>query len=662
MPNETSTFGGEFSEGLHYVSDSISLSLDEDKIREVVGKRIERGEAYWNTKLNLKEIREKNEKRWLNNNLEVSGNDQWLYDFQAEYRDNRIFVSVETLKSNLVAKIPRPETTEAQDTDASRELAVNYGKVLYRKAEDLGLKQTIQMVAGHLLIGYRLGVVKLAWDYEGGRILPDGSHTGDVTANFLMPDKIVLDAEADNPKDVPLIAEKVTHTIEELGFKFEDKKDEILNKVYATRGRTGVGMGTKLDYYEVWFSFYDDDGVKREGVLWKYLDLLLDYGINPYFNYDAEDVQKSNYFEQPQKPYILFNFLRTGRYALDDTSLTEQAANQQDILEKRGAQIVGNADQANATKVFNTLMIDAADAEKYVSDPNQNIMAKGDVRAAFTRVPPPVLPRYVIEDKYDARREIDNIFGTHAPLRGEKTESPTLGQEVMSQRSDLGRQTTLGESIEKGTEEVFKYITQLYKVFAIEEHIVKYLGPESGNTTFIKFSQDKIEDGMEIRIRAGSMKADDKMSDRTEAIELAKIGGRIDPLTFMEKWHVDRPVELAKRLFYSTFMPDRYAMEVLKIGQGGADEQAMQDIQMINMGQEVKPVKDVSPNYAAYYEQYVNSPSFKQLPLQAQKAHMDRVKGLIGTAKGGLKEPVGPNGQAKPGIMDRFAGLFGGGV
>ena len=84
LPNETSTYSADNYEGIHYVSDAISLELDEDRIRQVVGKRIERGEAYWQDKLKLKEVRERNEKRWLNQNLEVSGNDQWLYDFEAE--------------------------------------------------------------------------------------------------------------------------------------------------------------------------------------------------------------------------------------------------------------------------------------------------------------------------------------------------------------------------------------------------------------------------------------------------------------------------------------------------------------------------------------------------------------------------------------------------
>ena len=104
-------------------------------------------------------------------------------------------------------------------------------------------------------------------------------------------------------------------------------------------------------------------------------------------------------------------------------------------------------------------------------------------------------------------------------------------------------------------------------------------------------------------------------------------------------------------------MPDRYASEILKIGQGGEDQEAMQDIQMINMGQQPQPRKDASPEYIAYYNQYVNSPAFKQLPPEIQRVHMEQVKGLISSVKGGMKETTETPGQ--PGLIGKFAGLFG---
>lgn len=666
IEREISTLGDEpeLREEVISRADALSIELSEEKIKEILGKRIGRAEAFWNKELKLKDVREENEKRWMNLNLEVSPQGADLYDFQVPYRDNRIFVSVETLASNLVSKIPVPEVMEAQDTDASRELASNYGKVLYRKAQELHLKGIFQMVARHLLMGYRTGIIKASWDFNAGR-LKDGEYTGDIYVNFVRPHRIVIDARAEDPDDIPLIAESMTATVEELGFRFPNKKDELIEKVGADRGKK-VMMGSKIGYREIWFTFLDKEGTKREGVCWRYgKDLLLDHGINPHFNYEGKE-GKTNFLPQPVKPYIFFNFLRMGRWAYDDTSLTEQAATLQDVLEKRGRQIVESADSAQGTKIFNTMQIAAADAEKYTGDFRANLLVKGDVRTAFARVAPEILPSYVLEDKYDARREIDNVFGTHAPIRGEKSESPTLGQEVLSQRSDLGRQATLSDAIEKGALEVYRHITQLYKVFAEEEHMVKYVGPETGRTTFIRFSRDKIEDGIEILVQAGSMKAEDKLTDRIEAVELAKVGGRIDPLTFFEKWHIDKPREAAKRLFYFLFAPDRYQAEVLEVGGEEGNREAMQTIQRINSGENVPPKKEPTKEYMAYYNQFLRDPAFKQLSPEVQRLHIEHIKGTVEAAKGAMGEAGaegGAGGEASPeeqgGIISRAKGFIG---
>ena len=651
-PNETDTLSNpEIREEVLSRADAISLSLSEDRIVEIIGTRVSKAEAFWNQKLDLKAVRENNEKRWLNLNLEVTGDA--LYDYQVDYRDNRIFVSVETLASNIVSRIPSPEVLPGQDTDASRELAANYSKVLEQTAVDEFLKSKLQMVARHLLMGYRLGVMKTSWDFTAGRTKSDGSTMGDVSIDFIRPHRVIIDAEAEDPDDVPLIGEMMAKTVEELGYQFPEKKDKLMEAIGKSKGGR-VDMGSRIGYNELWFSFYDDKGIKREGVCWKYGALLLDYGINPYYNYE-DDPSKSNFLERPCKPYTLFNFLRIGRWVFDDTSLTEQAASLQDVLEKRGRQIVENADQAYSTKVFNTMMINAAAAEKYVGDPRQNILVKGDVRMAFARIPPEQLGRHVVEDKLDARTEIDNIFGTHAPLRGEKTASPTLGQEVMSQRSDLGRTTTLVESMEKGSTTIYRKLTQLYKVFAKEEHMVRYVG-EEGSASFIAFSSDKIEDGIEILVQAGSMEPQDKITDRNEAVELAKIGGRIDPLTFAEKWHMDKPREFAKRLFYFLFMPDKYAQEVLKIGESGGDQDAMQTIQRIQAGENVPPPQNPTKEYLAYFGQFIKSPAFKQLDPEVQRIMIEHIRGTVDAAKQGLKQPEKP--EQGGGIMDRMKGFF----
>lgn len=442
-------------------------------------------------------------------------------------------------------------------------------------------------------------------------------------------------------------------TVEELGIKFPKKKDKILAATgMAGPDKTKLGSSTK--HWETWFEYYDEKGHLGQGVAWKFNDIVLDYGENPYYNYDDS---KSNFFDRPRIPYVGFNFLQLGRWALDDTSLTEQSAQLQDILERRGRQIVDNADQAHSTKVFNTKMISSRAVQKYIGKPTQNIMVSGDVNKAFKREAPPMLPSYVLQDKYDARSEIDNIFGTHAPLRGEKTESPTLGQEIISQKADLGRVTYLASEIERGAEEVYKHIAQVYKVYAKEEHIFRYVG-DDGPTTFFEFQSDKIEDGVQIKIQTGSTLPDDKTADKMEALELAKLQGQIDPLTLAEKLHLPNPKEAAMRMVNWLLRPDQYIAENLQAGSGSEGmQEAQRNIKRINAGENVPPKEDPSKEYLSVYGQYMESPQFQKLSPEVQALHVAHIRGTTQSAKGGL----GQKDEGGGGLLDRIKGVFGSG-
>src|SRR3990167_3469468 len=643
-------------EGFEEQEEYLALGLTKEKLTRIVGEKMDTFDQWWEKKLNLKNVRAINEKRWLNKNFEVSHSLE-PYPYQHPlYRDNRIFLSIETLVSNVVARIPEPVVTEGQDTDASRELATSYGNVLKKKADKANLKGGLQMAARHLLMGYRTGIIKWSWDYNGGRLKSDGTFIGDISVKCIRPHKIVIASEADDPDDIRVIGEKMRVTVGELISKFPNMKEQIKEKAGLQHSGETVRLGTKANYWEVWFTYFLG-GKRKEAVCWKIDDLLLGAGPYPYYNYS----KGTNYLDAPRKPYVFFRFLSDGQYVYDNTSLTEQTAKLQDVLEKRGRQIVENADKVNATEVFNLNMISAGEIEKYTGDPRQKIIVKGNVQEAFARVAPAALPSYVLQDKYDARAEIDNLFGTHAPVRGEKTEAKTLGQEVLSQRADLGRTRPLTDAIERGAVQVYEGITQLFKVFAKEEHMVKYAGPDGG-TVFAQFSADKIEDGVEINIQAGSMMPDDKTKDKSDAMELTKMGGRIDPLSFFEKLHVPNPKEWAKRLIYFLWMPDRYIKEVLELGDETGNQDAMATIQRISAGENVPGKQDASKEYLAAYDQFVRSPVFQQLDPEVKQLHIMHLRDTVNLSKqdlGGKSAPAKP-AQGGGNLIDKFKGMFGG--
>lgn len=602
----------------------LSTGLDDEAFAKVIGTRVADSEAYWNATKNLKEVREKNEKTWTDEaDYPVD-----LYDYELSYRNNRIFTSIETLIPLVMSQVPEPVVTEANDTEASRELARGLQNVHLGLYDELHLKDKFEMVARHLLIGMRLGAMKYRWDGELGRLSEDGERPGGIAVDAVRPTRLVIEQKTQwsQSEDVPLIAEYQSATVEQLCLKFPKKSDEIIKHFGASK--KGSGLSTSVGFLELWFSYYDKQGKKHEGVGWKYNDLVLDNMKNPHYNYDeySKDTEGNlvynNFFDRPMKPYIFFNHINSGRFLIDDTSLTEQARSQQEILYKRGLQIVENADMANSGTVFNSQMIKPEDVAKLIGDPDEKVMVDGDVTRAAMRLPQNLLPEYVLRDKYDARNEIDNIFGTNAPLRGENSQAKTLGQEIIAQRSNMSRMQTLANSLETGAGKLYRGLTQMMKVFWDEPTMVKYAGRD-GYTLHMEFSGDKIEDGMQVSVKAGSLLPRDEVAERNETTQLAKM---LDPLSLAEGLGKKNPHEFAKRVIYYTYAIDKYISEILKIGPDSVDRDAVKDIASISAGANLPVREDPSKEYLTTYANYLESELFKELQPEVQQRHIAFLK------------------------------------
>lgn len=630
MPSPNVTTTGNFDErqeGDISVSEALHLDLVEADIVRIVGNRVSESEKFWNAELDLDNVRDRNEKYWLNNYLDESQ----LYDFQVPYKDNRIFTAIESLIPMALSRPPQPLVTEAYDTDASRELAHNLQDVLLAKYEDLYLKKKFMMVARHLLTGQRLAIMKYRWDTAVGPIGDDGERMGDIAVDVLRPKRVVVEDHANDPDDVPLVGEYCTASAEELARKFPKKAQDIWKTLEIKSGTTRQ-LTKKEGYTEVWFTYHDKQGKKKEAVAWKLKSTLLGAMPNPNWNYeetsagDDGKLQFNNFLTRPQKPYIFFNYLNLGKYLIDDTSLTEQAKSLQEVLDKRGRQIVENADQANSGTIFNSDMISQENVAQLIGDPGEKAMVKGDVTRAATRLPSNLLPPYVMQDKQDARDEIDNIFATHDPMRGDSSGNRTLGQDVLSQRSDISRIQTLATAIEDGSDRLYKGMVQMMKVFYDQPKTVKNKGL-SGKTAFIEnFSQMSIEDGISVRVRSGSVMPDDPMAKQQKAIQLLPV---IDPLTLGELLGEDDPKEFAKRQIMYKMFPDKYFTEILgddPSASSTADPLAVQEQQQMLQGEMVPPQESPTKEHLATHQVFLQSPEFQSAPPEVQQIVVEHVK------------------------------------
>ena len=629
---------GTLDEGTN--DEPLALDLSDDDVLRLIRKTIENGETFWNKELDIDKIREKAENYYIGKTFDEKD----LYDHQVPYKNNRIITAVEILVPLINSQFAQPVVTEAQDTDESRELARDLENVLLAQVEDLYLKARFGMAARHLLVGYRNAILKYRFDPNIGQKTPDGTRKGGIVVEVIRATKVVFSEGASDPDNIPVIAEYMDATREELVLKFPDKKDELF-KHWGIKVGTKAQLAQKEGYIEVYFTYYDSQGEQQEGVAWKLDDILLGKNKNPNYNYDEFQqmpdgkYQRLNFFDLPKKPYIIINHTNLGKYVIDDTSMADQAHPQQDILEKRGRQIVENADQASSGLVLNSNMISQEDAKKIIGDPSEKIMVAGDVRSAATRLPYNVMPNYVLNDKVDARGEIDNIYGANAPVRGENSGIETLGQEVLSQRANMGRLQTITDALEDAADKLYKALVQMMKVYMDEEDLIRFT-PSEGKTRFINWSRDKIEDGISVRVKAGSALPKDKFALKNETIQAIAI---LDPLSIAEGLDKPNPKEWAKRLVYYRFFMDKYLAEILGDDGSQVDSQAVGDIQALMQGQ-VPPIPDApSKEYIATIEQFLKSPGFQSIQdPQIKQNIVEFAKQVMAKAQTGIGEGEQP--------------------
>jgi hypothetical protein len=584
------------------------LNVADSDLLNLIKKPIAESEAYWNDTFNLKKVRESNMNLWLPNHWKNKD----VYDYQEEYlyQDNRTFTSVETICSVVNSRVAQPDVMPGQDSIISRQIALDLQKVIYAHSTKYRTSDIFRISTRNLLLK-RIGFVKLRWDPSRGK-------HGDIVPEHVNPEDIVVDMDA-RWGDVPrFIAQRIKNkTGEELIAMFPEQRQAIYKMLGVNRRDTKGNLvayksqlGKKKNIWEVWFRYYDEATKQYSGGL-SYVDenfgAVLAKMRNPNWNYEDEDVkgEVSNLLDFPAPPFIPVNYLNDGTSYIDLTTMVEQAAPLQRILDRRGFQIMENAEMAGSGLIFNTLMIKKEDIARLTGSPDERIGVKGNVNEAVTRVAPPPLPNYVIEDKNDARNEMDNIFATHDITRGQDSGSKTLGQDQMQQGQDYTRMDDIARAVERQSAQYYRYLVQMMKVYYTEEHWMWAAG-EDGQFDRVMMKADLIEDGIDVSVEASSTLPPNKASQLKFAADLAA-PGLIDPLSLYEVGSggtLPSPKKMIERLIKWKTDPTSFAADVQA---ESINREALMDIQVLLRGEMPKPRNEISPDYLKYLNNYMTS-------------------------------------------------------
>jgi hypothetical protein len=589
--------------------ETFNLTLPDEKLKQMLVTSLNENRAHWNqAPWSLEENDKANVSFFLGDQL----NDSEYTRYDIRYKDNRLFTAVRAILAYATGQMAKPELTPSKSDEIYIKGARDLQMALYQHSLDEKADRKFRAAAMNLIIRKR-GFLKLRWD-------PNAGYDGDVVTEVCNPEDIIIDRNAkylDNPN---VIYHRLRCSVDELIMKFPGKADEIKKAFGIVQGRY-TQMSRFITYFEAWFT-YIENGKPKEGVCW-FLpdeDIILDKQPNPNWVYTGSDKKEkeANLLSMPPKPFVPFNYMNMGESYIDETSLFEQARDQQEMLNKRGRQIMENADYVNGRYIASKDAFNEEDTQKLVNKGARTVlMAKGDdISKAFVNVGSSELPAYAVNTMFDARNEIDNIMGTPAQFRGAQPQSQDTATRDLLVKNQAGAlQDDLVLAISDAAETYYKIKLQMMRVYYAEDHWFACKGGD-GKYTFILLNGENIDSNVKIGVQTDSTLPLDKQNIRSTAMELWQSGNAIDYLTLMQDLGLPDPEIRAERYLKSNLDPQAY-LKSIELDQINTDAEA--DIQLLIMGKVPEERDNYSADYLNYYNSFMASNRFQKLDIQAQE-------------------------------------------
>jgi len=590
----------------------LSLDVPDKELIENFKRWEEDARSYWDDPkgFDLANRRKKNMLYWRGIQLD----EDKLYSYQIPYVQNELFVATETITAYTTSSNPSAEVCPEDDTPQSKVLAESLEWGLNVHSEKFKLKEKIEKVERSMYLKY-VGAIKLYWD----------ENLEDIVPKVIEPENIVVDKACRMGENPLFVCETCTATVQQIFNLFPEKKDAFMREIGRVRTSSKLESSVYA-YKEIWFTEINDEG-ETECVAWYIGNLLLGKAKNPNFLYDGDGVQITNFLPRPMKPYVFFNYMNSGAHMIDETSPFEQAIPLQDALNKRGRQIMENADTANSILVLKSGAISTEEAENITRDPNQILVlqTQGDapVNSAFGEITPHLLPNYVLNDKQDIKNAIHEIMGTPSQFRGaqDRGGAGTLGEARMMKEQAGGRQDKIIECLEAGLDTYYNLLVQMMKVW--------YKSPKKfacrdndGKFVYVELSREKIPDVAWVHVEHGSTQKKDKNRDEQIAMNLAQMG-LIDPYNLFKDLGMKNAEQRYDTLVKFKMSPDSLTTELRAEMQ---NRQAYIDFACIMNGEDVKGHDDVDAEHILAHRTQITTDKFLYAKPERQEAMIAHIQ------------------------------------
>lgn len=596
----------------------LTLKISDDALIHNLNQRIEDSKSYWDEQMgfNLSAIRNDNMRMYLGEQVDAHD----YYKYETPYVENQIQLVVESIVSYCTARTPQSEVSPADDNDRARKFARDLENAHAAHSLKFNLRGLIEICVRNWQLK-RAAYIKLEFDPTYGK-------KGEIIPKAIDPMHIVWDKNAAFGENPGFITQFIKYTVEELAFLFPDKEKEIFRAMGIQRRGTR-NMTNEVVVRQTWFTHYDK-GEPQEACAIHFEDVLLAKYDDPNWLKDRD-----NFLDAPKKPFISLNVMNDGNHGIDFTTPIEQAIKLQRVLNRRGQQIMTNADKANGIKIVNgkaTGMTKEA-AENLTGDPNQTILlnpreasANAPIKSMIDILPAHDLPTFVLNDKVDARTQIGNIGGAPTDFTGADAEGddPTLGQSMMKKDNASGRQDTLVRALDHFMYEYFNLLTQLMFVWYDEDHFFYYNGAD-GNFDKITVQRNYFKLISGVSIKAGGTIAFDQ--NRRQAIVLKLLDG--DKIALIDAYR-ELGFENPQKLYDNWAKQQANPMELARDNNETYDNtQAYVEFDEIMGGQKPKMKYEVGKEFILTMRKLMLTDEFLKAKADRQNALIKRINEYI---------------------------------
>lgn len=469
---------------------------------------------------------------------------------------NRIFESTETIVPIVAGTAHQFLCVPGEENEKAIERAKKMQTVLSQKYEDLEMPRKIENAARDAILK-RFGVLKYFWD----------STTNDVNVKVVDPRLILIPKMRCSFYELPYVLEIQDYTRDEIEENFPDVN---LDDLVTGRGIESVSVGY-TSAYPVQMASESDNHIYQvfeawtdEYVVWKQGTTILKRMVNPNFDFEGSEEKEtvtkangkikvetyrrfSNFLDRPEKPYVVIDPFVTGDSPVADTSITEVALPIQDDINVQKRKIIDNLVRMGNGQVYvDSDSLTQEEIDQITNEPGLVIVGKNLASENRIRREAGIsLPNAHFANLQDSIAAFDNVFGTHASVRGQGT-GGTLGGQVLDKQQDLSRIDQLTRCVNRAVTRVARGITQLMKLYYTQEQTLKILGPD-GTVTFLKFTQRDIDQNAVIRVKSGNPVQLDPQGRYNQAIQLWQLNA-IDPETLYTRLDFADPQEAAQKL------------------------------------------------------------------------------------------------------------------